>query len=262
MFNWFYNNNYSSLNESIMRNRVSLYFATLLISAMVLLLVPLTAQAGDGPYVVRGNQHMLIGIVLDEAAVRAALPKGLEPADGMTGGINVYKSGGGEGVAAFGRSYIWVDLKGFDSISGSKARYILWSATSTGLGKLKRAGYLVVKGDTVLKKDGAQVSGSTVVDGKQIMKTAIKLADDKKCGPATGSLNYPILPDRAGKLMMIQYTFIATICGGASPVAAEIMVDADHPLAKFKPTKMTWAAFAPDLSFAGSPMIPIKMASE
>ena len=36
------------------------------------------ADAAD-PYVVRGNEHIIIGITLDEAAVRAALPAGLEP---------------------------------------------------------------------------------------------------------------------------------------------------------------------------------------
>ncbi len=222
-------------------------------------LTSLAAQAGDGPYVVRGNQHMIIGITLDEASVRAALPKGLEPTDGITGGINVYQSKGGEGIAAYGRTYVWADIKGHDSINGGQARYILWAATSTGADKLKKAGNLEVKGDTALNKDGVDVTGMTTVDGKEIMKASIKLADGPKCGPATGSVNYPSMPSPSAKMVMTQYTFSATLCG-AAPVSADVMVDASHPLAKFKPTKLTWAAFAPELSFSASPLIEIKMA--
>ncbi len=219
------------------------------------------AVAGDGPYVVRGNQHMLIGITLDEATVRAALPAGLEPAEGITGGINVYTSKGSEDVAAYGRSYVWVDVKGYDSINGGLGRYILWSATSTGPDKLKKAGYMEVQGDTSVSLDGRNIAGSTMVGGQKIMSTAIMLNEDGKCGPAAGSLNYPSLPDAGGKLMVTQYTFTAKICG-AKPVSAEIQVDAGHPLAKFKPTKVVWAAYAKDLSFSGSPLMPIKMASQ
>ena len=194
-----------------MKSNVKSNLWLLFVAVIALMLSPFAAQAGDGPYVVRGNQHMIIGITLDEAAVRAVLPKGLEPADGITGGINVYTSKGGEGVAAYARTYVWVDVKGHDSISGSKARYVLWAATSTGPDKLKKAGNLEVKGDTMLNKDDSDVSGVTTVDGKQIMKTAIKLAEGPKCGPLVGSVNYPSLPDPAGNMVVTQYTFAGTI---------------------------------------------------
>ncbi len=84
------------------------------------------------PYVVRGNTHMLVGITLDEAAVRAALPEGLEPAEGISGGLNIYLSGGGYDHPAYSRAYVWVDLAGFDSASGAKGRYVLWGVTGPG----------------------------------------------------------------------------------------------------------------------------------
>lgn len=237
-------------------SKIKLFVTSIAISTAVM--SPYAAIAGDGPYVVSGNQHILMGITLDEAAVRAALPKGLEPAEGITGGLNVYKSKGGEGVAAYDRTYVWVDLKGLDSVNGAKGRYILWAATSTGPGKLKKAGNIEVKGDTAMSKDGSDITSVTTINGKPIMKTAIKLGDGPKCGPAAGSINYPSLPDPSDGFVMTQYTFSASICG-ASPVSAEVMVDGDHPLAQFKPQKITWAAFAPKLSFSGSPLIPIKM---
>ncbi|MFK7965486.1 MAG: hypothetical protein AB8C46_16120 [Burkholderiaceae bacterium] len=244
-----------------MKSDGKLKFCAMSIAVSTMMLSPLVTSASDGPYVVSGNQHIMVGITLDEAAVREALPKGLEPAEGITGGLNVYNSEGGDGVAAYGRFYVWVDLKGHDSVNGAKARYILWAATSTGPGKLKAAGNLEVKGDTTLNKDGSNVTGVTTIDGKQIVKAAITMADDAKCGPASGSVNYPSLPDPSAGMVMTQYTFSASICG-ATPVSAEIMVDDDHPLAKFKPQKVVWAAFVPKLSFSGSPLIPIKMADK
>jgi hypothetical protein len=220
-----------------------------------------TAEAGETPYVVRGNQHILIGITLDEKAVRAALPKGLTPAKGMTGGINLYTSNGGEGVKAYGRSYVWVDLDGQDSVTGTKARYVLWAATSTGPGKLKKVGTPEVQGDTALGKSGRTVSGALMIKGNKIMTGAIELNEDGKCGPISGTMNYPSLPKAGGKIMMTQYAFSGTACG-AKPKLADIAVGADHPLAKFKPTKLVWAAYVPDLSFSGSPLLTIKMAEK
>ncbi len=61
-------------------------------------------ESGHPPYIVRGNNHILIGVSLDEIAVRAALPAGIEPTEGVTGGYNVYRSGGGYNTPAFTRA--------------------------------------------------------------------------------------------------------------------------------------------------------------
>jgi len=231
------------------------------LTAVAVALAPSLLGAGEtykAPYVVSGNQHIIVGITLDEAAVRAALPEGLKPTKNISGGLNVYTSKGGGTVPAYTRSYVWADVEGYDSINGTKGRFILWVATNPGAGKLGAIGYDEVKGDTKLMRDGKDLTGSTMVDGKEVMKVAIKLGDDP-CGPAMGTLNYPSLPSTAKSMVMTQYAFTGSICG-ATAVSADISVGNNHPLAKFKPTAMVWAAFAEDLSFSGSPQIPIKMA--
>ena len=67
--------------------------------------VGVAGAAENVPYVVRDNTHLLIGMTLDEA-VREILPDGLEPAEGITGGFQVYTSDGGEGVAGYTHSYV------------------------------------------------------------------------------------------------------------------------------------------------------------
>ena len=97
--------------------------ASALLSALLFSCVvglPLAAAADDSAYVVRGNTHIIIGVSLDEAAVRAALPAGMEPTEGITGGYNIYRSDGGYNTPAYTRAYVWADVEGYDSASGTK----------------------------------------------------------------------------------------------------------------------------------------------
>lgn len=233
------------------------FHATLAAVGLGAALVAAPVLAGDtSPYVVSGNEHILIGITLDEAAVRKALPPGLEPAEGVTGGINVYRSDGGAGVQAYQRSYVWVDLAGFDSITGNKGRYILWLSDSAHAAKMARLGYETTTGETSLAEDGKTVTGRTVLDGTQVMQVSIELAD-AACGPAVGTMNYPSLPDGTGAMVATQYTFKGDICG-ATPGSVDISAPEGHPLDIFKPTSVVWAAMARDLSFSASPPLPLK----
>jgi len=220
------------------------------------------SQAGEAfkaPYLVGGNEHIVMGITLDEAAVRAALPDGLEPAEGFTGGLNVYTSQGGDGVAPYTRSYVWVDLEGYDSVSGSKGRYILWAASNPGSEKLQYRGYDSVKGDTKLERNGNTVIGSTSVDGREVMKVEIELTGET-CNPAVGSLNYPSNLDGTGPRVISQFFWSGSVCG-ATPVYVDFVAGSDHGLAKYKPTAVSWAVLAEDLSFSGSPPFPQKTAA-
>ena len=239
-----------------MLSRITKSLSVLAVGAAMLACA--SASAADGPYVVGGNEHILMGIVLDEARVRAILPKGMEPTEGMTGGLNIYTSNGGEGVAAYERSYIWVDLANFNSITGHGGRYIIWLSDSQHSVKMGKAGYDTEVGASSISKDGNRITGTTRLGGNQVLSMTIELSD-AGCGDAVGTQNYPSLPKGAEGMVVTQYSFAGKICG-ASPVSVDISAPADHPLSVYKPVKTIWAAFAKDLSFSGSPLMPIKMA--
>jgi hypothetical protein len=235
-------------------------FARKLGLVCALALIPVTAFSGgstQAPSIMRGNQHIIIGITLDEAAVRAALPAGLEPAEGMTGGLNVYTSQGSDTVAPYTRSYVWVDLAGHDSVTGSKGRFILWVADSGDTAAMEHLGYLGALGMTALSRDGKSMTGTTTVDGKDIMKVQIALGDDA-CGEAAGSLNYPSRLDGAGPMVLTQYVWSAEAVCGATPVSADFVVDGGHALSKFAPTSLNWAIFGDQLSIGRSPLFTIE----
>ena len=209
------------------------------------------ADAAD-PYVVRGNEHIIIGITLDEAAVRAALPPGIEPTESVSGGINVYTSGGGYATEPYTRAYVWADLEGHDSANGSKGRWILWGATSGGLEKMNLYyDNIIVAGQASVTESGNKTIGVASVGGSRILNVEIELSDDP-CGEASGILNYPVMVDTSGKLGVETFTWVADICG-ATPTKVDFMVASDHPLSKFKPTAVIWAAQAKNLSFGSKP---------
>ena len=206
-------------------------------------------ESGHPPYIVRGNNHILIGVSLDEIAVRAALPAGIEPTEGVTGGYNVYRSGGGYNTPAFTRAYVWVDVEGHDSASGSKGRWVLWGVTGPGAERSQADGYDIHDGSAALIEHGATITGTAEQNGSKILRVEIERGDGG-CTPAAGMSNYLVTLPATGKLAMHQYLFAADICG-STPVSIQVLVGNDHPLAKFKPTALLWAAQAKDLSFAG-----------
>ena len=206
-------------------------------------------DSGHPPYIVRGNTHILIGVTLDEAAVRAVLPAGMEPTEGITGGFNVYRSGGGYNKPAYTRAYVWADVEGYDSASGAKGRWVIWGVTGPGADLSQAEGYDFHDGSAALVEHGMTIIGTAEQSGSKILRVEIALTDGT-CGPTTGTLNYPVRLPATGKLAMHQYPLAGDICG-ASPVSVELMVGDDHPLNKFKPTSLLWAAQARNLSFAG-----------
>lgn len=207
-----------------------------------------TANAADDPYVARGNTHVIIGVTLDEAAVRAVLPAGMEPTEGITGGYNLYRSGGGYNTPAFTRAYVWADVEGHDSATGAKGRWVIWGVTGPDGDSARASGFDFADGGAALAVHGTNVMATAREGDTPIIRAEIQLADGG-CAPLSGALNYPVkLP--SGKMALHHYPFVTDICG-ASPVSLDILVGDDHPLAKFKPTSVVWAAQAKNLSYAG-----------
>lgn len=219
-----------------------------------------TAFAADNvPYVVRGNTHMLIGVTLNEAAVREILPEGLEPAEGISGGFQIYNSGGGEGVAAYSRSYVWVNLAGYDSITGNPGRFILWLSDTEHAAKMAKIGYATTEGAVALSEADGMLDGSVAVDGVELAKGSVKAGE---CGAGTGVINYPSVPAWSdNKMAVTQYAFAGKFCG-AELSGLEISAPTDHMLSKLNPQPAGWAAVARELSFSATPAMALPAKAE
>ena len=65
-----------------------------------------------------------VSVVWDEAAIRKALPPGIEPAKGMTGGINITSIERAYMFGPYSVAYFY-HVEGFDSPEGIKGRWML-----------------------------------------------------------------------------------------------------------------------------------------
>ncbi len=210
----------------------------------------------NAPYVVRGNTHMLIGVTYDGAAVREILPEGLEAAEGNSGGIQVYTSGGGEGVAPYTRTYAWVDLANYDSLTGNKGRYILWLSDTVHAEKMGKVGYITTPGDVSLTEADGKLTGMVAVGGAEVWKGSV---DAGECGAGTGTINYPSVPTWGDGMAVTQYAFAGKFCG-ATMTGLEFSAPEGHTLAKLNPQPAGWAAVARELSFSATPAMALPKA--
>ena len=88
----------------------------------------MTSKIDPPPYQMTGGQHVFIGVVWDEVAVRKALPPNIRPVERMTGGINIYQVAQGHVIGPYEAAYFWVDLEAYDSQPGLPARWMLAGA--------------------------------------------------------------------------------------------------------------------------------------
>jgi hypothetical protein len=84
-----------------------------------------TSTIDPPPYQMTGGNHVFVGVVWDEPAIRTALPSGVRPVAGMTGGINVYQVAQGHVIGPYQSAYLWVDVEGYDAAPAMPARWML-----------------------------------------------------------------------------------------------------------------------------------------
>ena len=82
-------------------------------------------QIQPPPYLIAGMSVVSVSVVWDEAAIRKALPPGIEPGKGMTGGINITSIERAYMFGPYSVAYFYVDVEGFDSPEGIKGRWML-----------------------------------------------------------------------------------------------------------------------------------------
>lgn len=208
---------------------------------------PIAPKPHLDPYLVE------VGVAFPEAAVRAALPEGLAPAPGFTGGIAVY--GGQEGHAALPHAagYVWLDVEASDG----PTRYRLKSFTSE-----------VYEDNTAAALDAAALGVAHELGGSDILHVVTwpdrvsglelvvrPLSAD--CLPVSRPQNLMVDDPAAGDLGMIVMPVLARWCAAEAEVAvARVTAPPSHPLRPFVPHKVLWAEIARPVGPEAPPMPP------
>lgn len=238
-----------------MRNRTA--FAALVLAAALGAPEPALAAEPSAapPYVVAGTHHVVVAVVWDEAAIRRALPAGVEPVPAMTGAINLYQADRGYGIGPYQGVYFWVDVEGFDSPSGVKGRWMLAGAYSEGtaaaFGEHFRLPVRVGGSRLVATDGGLRAVGEAA--GRDVVTVDVRRRDEP-CAEAAVALFYP---SPAG---LIEIPFVGTMCA-ADAVRVAVQAPPGDPFAAFVPVEVLGATEITDGAFSLSRAMPERRAS-
>lgn len=208
------------------------------------------------PYVAIGLETVTAGVTWDEAAIKAALPKGVNPTKELTGGINIYRTTGGFGLGAYSAAYLWVDLEGVDTPDGAKGRWILASVYGpqkvvTSFKQFYGGGHRLGSSRQEASDGGGVRAVGTLDGGKDVVAVEVKI-NNEQCAPAAGGGNYFSTMPETGQLVHLPLAFAGDVCP-AEVVSAKVVAPEGDVFAKFQPKTVTWAVAIKGGSVALSP---------
>ena len=220
-----------------MRRMFSVLFiaATVVVGASNVLRAEDAKSAVQFPFIGAGGHVIEIGIAFDEAAVRAALPKGLEPAEGFTGGVDIYNVGYGWGVGAYSAGYVWLDLAGPPGPGGAPVRYIVRGYFS----HLFYPFDVLVQGGSTLEESNGVFTGTAGPEGSVALRAVIK-GDSSKCNLGASGMDDYVWGHESGSFMVTHIPAVGDVCE-AAPIKVEIATDKDPALAGLTPKELLWA---------------------
>jgi hypothetical protein len=212
------------------------------------------------PYQIAGANDVFLGVVWEETAIRKALPSGITPAREMTGGINIYQAGNSYPFGPYQAAYFWVDIEGFDSLDGSKARWMLagvYGQDEKVTMALKEHYNVPVRVGT--SRIETTVQGKRAVgtlNGQDFVTVEVK-SFPGECQVVAGSVNYLGVTQKTKKAHVTPIPYVGEICK-AEPVSAHISAPADDPFSAYSIAKVVWAVEIKNGSFSFSPAKPAK----
>jgi|tagenome__1003787_1003787.scaffolds.fasta_scaffold20704946_1 hypothetical protein len=212
--------------------------------AGVALAVASSSKAADEiqppPYQAAGMNGVSVSVVWDEATIRKALPPGIEPAKGMTGGINIASA---ERVYPFGSysvTYFYVDVEGFDSPEGIKGRWMLagvFGPQTNPSAAFKTYYGLPVRPGTSHSELSADTKRAVGTVDRQDFVTIEYKSVSGSCKPVAILLNYISLSPKTKEIGVLKAPFVGDFCK-AELVSAKVNAPSgdpfsDYPISKF-----------------------------
>jgi hypothetical protein len=208
-------------------------------------------QVQPPPYEIAGLNIVTVNVVWDDAAVRKALPRGIEPVKGMTGGINIYNTERGYVVGPYSAAYFWVDIEGFDSPEGIKGRWMLAGVYGPGpktTAAFQANGFPVRSGTSRFESiaDGKRAIGT--VSGQDFVTAEIKSVPGS-CEAGSVLLNYISMSPQAKQLVVTHIPVVGDFCK-ADTVSAKITAAPGDPFAAFTIAKVVGMSEGKNISVA------------
>ena len=204
------------------------------------------------PYEMSGGNFMIFSVVWDEAAIRKALPPGIQPVSGMTGGINIYSVERGYVIGPYSAAYLWVDIEGFDSSEGIKGRWMLAGTygpqPKTAAALKTYYGLPVRPGSSRFEPTGDGKRAVATVEGHDVITAEIKTVPGS-CEAAAISLNYKSVSPETKQVNVVKIPFVGDSCK-AEPVSVKITAPPGDPFSAYQILKVVGASDIKNGSFA------------
>ncbi len=213
------------------------------IAGAALAVASVSSQAADQlqppPYLTAGMSAVSVSVVWDEAAIQKALPPGIEPTKGMTGGINITTIERTYMFGAYSVAYFYVDVEGFDLPQGIKGRWML--AGSFGPQSEPSAAYKAYYGWPV--RPGASRSEPSAdskravgtVNGQDFVTVEYKSLPGS-CKPIAVLLNYISLSPETKRVSVLGAPFVGDTCK-AELVSAKVDASSGDPFSDYSVSK-------------------------
>jgi hypothetical protein len=204
------------------------------------------------PYQMAVGNFVFVAVVWDDAAIRKALPPGIKPVSGMTGGINIYSVDRGYVIGPYSAVYFWVDIEGFDSPEGIKGRWMLAGAygpqpTTSAALKLYY-GLPVRPGSSRVEPTADGKRAVATVDGQDVVIAEIKSVPGS-CEAAAVSVNYESLSPQTKQVSVLRIPFVGDSCK-AEPVSVKITAPPSDPFSAYPIAKVVGVSDFRNGSFA------------
>lgn len=199
------------------------------------------------------DAHMLRSwyVPADPEAAAALLPSGLRALDNVQVFLNQYVVETDEQTSGFGAyelTYAGLNLAGHD-VGGLPAHWLCHYLNSNAAmnGYVSQRGFPLAEGRTRVVRNGEQVTATTEVDGRPIIRTIARIGE--RTGMLRGQIGY--ITEIAGAMTLGRYPFVAEMADPMEIVSIEF--DPDHPIYVLRPEQpleIALALYLPRISFA------------
>lgn len=180
-------------------------------------------EAPPPPYLMTGANTVTIAVTWQAESLEGLLPEGVIPLEDLSGGLNVYDTEGGFGFGPYSAAYAYVNLRGWDSVDGTPARYILggWYGPdpSVAAAMLQHFHAPVTPGEAEQGPEGEGWAGTG--HGADAGMIRLEVIPGGDCIDFAGFLNYVGEAGGGAGLSLLRIPYAGDFCP-AEPVSVEI----------------------------------------
>jgi hypothetical protein len=197
------------------------------------------------PYYISRGEYVVIGIAYDESRIKRMAPTGLQMSPGATGSIVMYTAGESYGLPPYSSTFMALDVEGFDTPAGGKARWMLTGLYSPGTvtaALAKYFNYPVREGSTRLEREGRRVVAVGTMGGREFIRAELMLKPEP-CQRGPGFIHEVTRKAGTDSIQLIKVPYVGDWCP-AETVKVDISAPASDPFGQLNPVKVLWAGYS------------------